>query len=209
MMPSSRGLLIVLVGSCIGGCGEMTKSKVRIPPTLPAHSARRVELPGARVVHHVQATTDANDKDYLTPDDRNDDGEVVGYGRKADSTERHAVVNVVRSYFHAASADDGATICDLLIPRQAAKMANEFGRGSPSYMSGDSCAEVIVKFYRHDHVRLSKEAAGFTVTDVRVDGDTAYALLAFATIAERRYLSFERQRGVWKMSRGIIDAIYP
>jgi hypothetical protein len=202
---------LVVFGGFLLGCGEAHERRGGMSPVLAGQRApRETSSKSGSIAPTVGGRiADAYDDDPLAPNEGGDDNQVVNYGHRADAKDRLAIRGIVTRYFRAASADDGVATCELFVRAQATKIVSEFGQNNPSYMRGHSCSEVIAKFYRHDHRMLSNEASGFRVTDVRVSARSAYALLAFTTTPERRYLSFEREHGVWRMANGIIDTIYP
>jgi hypothetical protein len=191
------GLVSVSVGAC-GGPNKGTGSTSH----ASSNAATGAGVPtgtssGAK--GHGEPANDADDGDFLTPEDRNDDHEVVEYGHAAGAADKQVVTAFARRYVKAAAAEDGATACSMIIPSLVKLIPKSYGRpADSSYMIGNTCAEVMSKLFKHLHRELATEAAGLRVTGVRVRGNRAYALMAFTTTPEPRYLVVERVGGVWK-----------
>jgi hypothetical protein len=185
----------------IGGTSSTTAPATTSGPTT---STAGIPSPG-------RPGTDADDGDILTKIDSNDDGEIVEYGRPATPAEKLAITTFVKHYFKAAAAGDGAALCSLTISNFAEKIPKYFSKPSTKepYLYGKTCTEVMSRLFKHRHQLLAKEAAGFEVTGVRVNGNNGFALLAFTTMPERRYISVAREGQAWKLSEELIDGPYP
>lgn len=141
--------------------------------------------------------------------EQHDDEEIEIYGKAASPAEWQSAAAFARSYFTAAAAEDGAAACALLVPSLAQGIAGNYEHPSdPSYLHGKTCPEVMTKLFKHRHKLMAKEAAGLEVTDVRVTSRTAFILLAFRGIRERRYMGVERFGRDWKLE-ALMDSQYP
>lgn len=126
--------------------------------------------------------------------EENDDEEVEHYVHRANAYEWHEAKAFVKAYYAAALKEDGAAGCALLVPSLAEKLPNAYA-SSPtlSYLQGKTCPEVMTKLFTHRHKLIEAEARGVEVTDVRsADVKTAFILLAFKGIRERRFMGVER-----------------
>ena len=112
---------------------------------------------------------------YRFPDA--DDKAVFGYGHRAGSSDRRAIASVVKRYYAAAAASDGAEACSLLLSSFARSAVEAYGRsGGPSYLRGaKSCTALASMLFRHFHAELAEAIA---VADVRVEGRDAQVVLS-------------------------------
>jgi hypothetical protein len=209
-MKSPLALLaIVLLSVDLGACGGAGKG-TRSTPTAPSVAAT-----GNTPAKQPFSTTSAGGPKDLSDGDNdardNDDVGLVQYGNAASPTDKLAVTAFVERYFQAAAAADGATLCSLMVSGLAAALAKELSKLSrPSYMRGKTCAQIMSKLYRYRHPQFATEAARFELAGVRVNGNKAYALLAFMGITERRFIPLEREGGTWKMKPiELADSEYP
>jgi hypothetical protein len=191
--PLLASLFIALLSIAVIACGGGDKSS--------SSSATTAIVPG---------TKDAYDGDFLTQVDKDDDGEVVEYGNAANPADKLAIASFVRQFYKAADASDGTALCSLVVPSLAKQIPKEFGKASdPPYLQGKTCAEIMTRLYRYNHRQINTEATGFKLTGARVKGDSGYALLAFTTMREPRFIFVERKGGTWKMADELIDSHYP
>ena len=127
-----------------------------------------------------------------------DDSGVVSFGRLAGATDSQAVKALVKRYYAAGAAHDGAKACAMLVPSLAHAVPEDYGQGSGStYFGGaKTCDAVMSRLFERTHNRFS---AAFAVTDVRVKGDDAYALLG-SKRAPASYVIVKRTGGGWKLN---------
>jgi hypothetical protein len=200
-------LLSVSVIAC-GGASKGTGSTSRDSSNAAATGGTPATTPSSTATTEASAA-DAVDGDFVTPQDRNDDGEVLEYGHPAGPADKQTVTAIVKRYLAAAAAEDGATACSLIISNLAKLIPKNYGRPQDSsYMLGKTCAMVMSKLFKHFHQELVTQAAGLEVTSVRVRGNNADALLAFRTMPELWYMTAEREGVVWKINE-LIDAKFP
>jgi hypothetical protein len=220
--------LLVSVAIAVTACGDTTSSST----STSASNAGRASA-AARTTSTGQAPTALSNKTVTAPleapqrpgihdtydeDDtasrkveERDDEEIEIYGRPATAAEYRSAAGFAKSYFAAAAAEDGATACTLLVPPLAKAIAGDYEKPSdPSYLRGKTCAQVMTKLFKHRHKLMAAEAAGLEVTDVRVSRTTktAFVLLAFKGIRERRFMGVERFGKAWKLE-ALMDSQYP
>lgn len=177
--------------------------------TTPSGTTSSGTSAGANAKTSEGPANDASDGDFLDAQDKGDDVEITQYGHRAGAKDEQAVKGFTTRYFAAAGAANGGALCALLPPASARSIATEFGKAGETYLRGKTCAEVMSKLLQHNHRQLAIEASKFKVTSVRVNGNNAFALLAFTTMPERRYISVQREGPTWKMSSEYIDGPYP
>jgi hypothetical protein len=157
----------------------------------------------------IDDTYDEDDK-AVRRVEQHDDAEIEIYGKPASPAEWQATEAFARAYFSAAAAEDGARACPMLASWLGPSLGGSYEGGkNPSYLHGKTCPEVMTKLFIHRHRLLVKEAKGLEVTDVRVTGHTAFILLAFKGIRERRFMGLEREgTNSWKLE-ALTDSQYP
>jgi hypothetical protein len=130
--------------------------------------------------------------------DADDDG-VLLFGQAAGAADTRAVTALVKRYYAAAAASDGATGCSLLYSTIAGTVVENYGQPpGPPALRGGSCAVVMSKLFKQHRRQLAAEVATMQVTGVRVKGDQGLALLNFGSPPERHML-VRRERGAWKI----------
>jgi len=142
--------------------------------------------------------------------EQHDDVEIEIYGKPATPAEWQATEAFARGYFAAAVAEDGARACPMLASWLGPTLGGSYeGPKDPTYLHGKTCPEIMTKLFKHRHRLMAKEAKGLEVTDVRVTGHTAFILLAFKGIRERRFMGLEREgANGWKLE-ALMDSQYP
>jgi hypothetical protein len=139
-------------------------------------------------------------------EDNDDDRTIYVYGHAASAADRQAVTAVVKRYYVAAAADDGATACSLIVSTLARAIPEDYGQASgPSYLrGGETCQAIMLKMFIHFHSQL---AGTIEVTGVRVKRNHAFALLRSSTFPFV-YTELEHEGGVWKVQR-LLGAVLP
>lgn len=139
---------------------------------------------------------DANPSaDYYDSDDR----PTRSYGHSVGPAERHAIATLVRRYYAAAAAGDGATACGLTYYLLAESIPEDYGRPpGPLYLRGAStCAAVLSLVFKHFRAQLATPPA---VTDVRVSDRRAAALLGWTSLPAGS-IELRREGRVWKIDQ--------
>jgi hypothetical protein len=140
-------------------------------------------------------------EDRMNPENGNyhdkDDGDIVNYGHAADTSEEQAVTTLVKRYYAAALAGDGAKACGMIAPAFAKAIPEDYGQApGPSYLRGaKTCPAVMALVLKHARGRLT---SSFEVTGVRVNGNRAIALLGF-TAMRASSIDLARESGAWKI----------
>ncbi len=134
---------------------------------------------------------------YRFPD--RDDRQAFAYGHAPGAATLRAVGTVVRRYFAAASAANGAAACVLLEPGLARTVPEDnAGPRDPAYVRGaKSCPEVLARLFAHYHEEL---AAPVTVYAVRVLGAEAHAIVASRTLPAGSVFLIHRGHA-WQLER--------
>lgn len=176
-------LLVASFAACESGKNVAGTAKSRSVATTTTGSASASNPRESRALHGPHGL-------------RSDDAEIGNYGQAPSATDRRAIVALTTRYLRAARAADGRRACSLIYSLFAEAIPEDYGRGAgPAYSRGDTCPVVMTKIFRRDRAQLSGR---FVVTDVRVRGQQARALVGSAT-APAGYLQLRRERHVWKV----------
>ena len=126
-----------------------------------------------------------------------DDGEVSDSGQRASAGVERAITTLVRRYYAAAAAEDGARACSLMYYIIAESIPEKYARApGPLYLKGvDSCPALMTRVFRRLHAQLQ---AAPTVTAVRVSGERADVLLGWKTLPAG-FIKVRREGRVWKL----------
>jgi hypothetical protein len=149
--------------------------------------------------------------DYKTkPDDNSsyhdaDDSSAVPYRHAASRADRQAITVAVKRYYAAMASTDGALACSHLLRSLAKALPLDYGKLGPAYLRGaKTCSAVVVRVAAQSRGQL---AAPIAVTDVRVEGGHALALVGSKTMPASS-LALERERGVWRIG-GLVGNALP
>jgi hypothetical protein len=202
--------LLVVIAFSLGASACQSTSKGASSESRPYSDTSATTPSRLRPRAGINDSNDGDDSPNIKNyNENNDDIEVEGYGHAANATDRRAVVDVARRFLMAAAADDGLTACSTVIARLVKEVPQRYGRPpNPGYLRGATCAEVMTKLLAHSHHQWALEASDFEVTAVRVTSTTAFALLKFAKLPERRYIAMEREGETWKLN-GLLDSSFP
>lgn len=204
-------LVLGLWAACAGlvACGSAGKA------TTSATSANAFKIPKPKAPLKAPSRPgidDTYDEDETAARtvENHDDKEIEIYGKPATPAEWQATEAFARGYFAAAAAEDGARACPMLAPWLGPTLGGSYEKPSdPSYLHGKTCAEVMTKLFTHRHGLVVKEARGVEVTDVRVTQQTAFVLLAFKGVRERRYMGLQRMGANKWTLEALTDSPYP
>jgi hypothetical protein len=204
MRPLLVLLASVLLALAANACGSTTKVVGSTPSSSGSGSTR--EAPTS-VPSHSEPPGSYLKWDGDKPDDGsgqrgNDDPPFLkSYGAPARATDRRAVSALVKRYYVAAAAENGATACSLLTSALANSVAA--GVGQPTPGAGSNCASSMSLLLKQQHqVLAAREPATMVVIGVYVKGDLGLALLGFRRTPESTII-VEREAHVWK-----IDALF-
>jgi hypothetical protein len=215
-MLRMRPLLMLLAGAPLGlgaaACGSATHGGTGTAPQTQAAVGSAVRSPSA-VATSGRGASDGDDADDASGNngsgEKEDDSTVTDYGQPADAALTRTITAIAKRYFAAAAAADGAATCPLIVLDLVAAIPGNFGKApNPSYMRGNTCAEVCSKLFKHMHRQLAAEAGGLEIAGVRATHPTVYVLMAFKNSPYRRYIALEREDGTWKFE-AMLDSEYP
>lgn len=192
-------LLCVSVMAC-DNASKGTSSTYHIPSNATATNGDRattapnVATPGG----YLKSDSD-NDKDDGNPHDTAEhaDNLVAAYGKRASRADKRTVTTLIKHYYTAAVADDGAKACSLLDSTLATGLGE--GQGQSGQSGGETCATAVSLAFKQQHEQLvADDIATMIVIAVHVKGDVGMATLGFRAVPVGEIL-VKRERGTWKM----------
>jgi hypothetical protein len=209
---------LLSLGACAcGGTGGATSSRAAASALADASGATaHFRGDGDDDDEAGQRTGNPNDHDadfdYDTGtasqsyEDRDDRG-VFAFGQPASAADERAIAALVKRYFKAAAAVNGARACTMIVARRVKYIGGEDynnPEGEPYLRGAKNCVSVMSRAFEHFHVEVS---APFAVTGVRVKGSEALALMGSRT-QPASSISLEREGSVWKVE-GLLSQPLP
>ncbi|MGC2374853.1 MAG: hypothetical protein WA484_13355 [Solirubrobacteraceae bacterium] len=161
-----------------------------------SHNASSSSSTGASKIVESNFSTHHNDRDN-DGDHNDDDAGILLYGHAAGPADRRISVALVKRYYAAATGEDGAAACPLLVPFIAESVVETDGH-SPG-LRGKTCAAVMSKLFKLHHRLLAEKNATLKVIGVRVEGNKALVILEFPFIPEAREITERRVGSTWKL----------
>lgn len=202
------GLLCVGVTAC-GGSGKSASTSAgasavsstgttTVDTTSPAAApatpaANRNPTPSRRQLEKY----DRDEDDYMNvPDDHN--SAPPGYV-PANAADKQAIMALVKRYYAAALAGDGARGCSMIDPGLVKAIPLDYGKLGAPYLrrAKGTCPAVMSLMYRHEHRLLAREVPQLKAR-VSVDGNQAVAILRFGL--HERGIAEVREGGAWKIA---------
>lgn len=198
------GLAMVMIALGSIGCGGSSAGTHPAGASSGLGGSRSVAaVPGSRpnaatTSQTTRATPDTDNEGDLTGRDP-DDATLFDYGQRASVAEAGAAEAVLKRYYAAAAADDGARVCSLLYSPVAETVVEDYGEPpGPVATRGDTCAEVMTKVYHGQRRLMADHGRALRVTQLRIRGNQGIALLHVGRGPER-YIYVRREFGVWKV----------
>jgi hypothetical protein len=190
LAPAAAVLLSVGVGACGGAGGGAAGSSGSAPHAVTAAAVAKLPLP-------ERQPDSEYDSDSYQGEPDNDNNHV--FGHPAAAAEVSEITALVKRYYAAAAASDGAAGCSLLYSTFAEGVAEDYGQlAGLSQAQGATCAEVMSKLFERRHRQLSADNATLKVVAVRVLGKRGSVMLDFGG-THGRYLEVHGELGRWKV----------
>lgn len=141
---------------------------------------------------------------YKFPDA--DDRANFDFGHEPSAREAHTISAIVKRYYIAGSAGNGAAACALLLPNFARTVPESYGgQAGPPYLRGaKTCAAVVSKLFAYLHEELSE---AITIVGVRVEGRETQVLLASRKM-RASHIFLLREGGSWRIE-GLVGQPLP
>jgi hypothetical protein len=206
-------LAVVLLGSSVAACGGTTKSTVSASQT--GSSAAATDSTSSTTASNTTSTPDYKkvdadkDNDVGAAEDDKSNNSVLDFAQPASASEKQAITTLVKRYYAAALAGDGAKACTLLYSTLAEAVPEDYGQSPPGqpYMRGTTCPAVVTLLFKHFHSQLAAEVPVLKVSRVRLDEHHGLAVLSFAKLPERQ-ISVAREGHIWKIE-ALLDSELP
>jgi hypothetical protein len=208
----AASLLSVGAGACgatSDGAGSHSNAPADAVPanTAPAAATSATEPSGS----YLSSDGDSDNDDRADPSqsfEKTDTLATSTFGREMSATERPAVVALIKRYYAAAAADDGALACPLLDPTLATglgeRQSQGQGQGHAAQSHGGGCAAAVSALFNQQHTQLmADEVATMSVIDVHVQGNEGIVTVAFRNALSGR-IPIRRQGRAWKLG-GLFD----
>lgn len=202
-MKSWRVLLtMALLSVGAGSCGSAT-DKVSAPPAAATTAAAS----GSAPTDFAKADAD-KDNDFSAYDDKHH-RELVDFGHAASAAERHTITTLIKRYYTAAAAGDGAAACSMLYRSFARAVPEDYGTSppGPSYIQAKTCSGALTKLFAHFHGQIAAEFPILKVTHVRLRERNGLVLLSFQKLPERQ-ISVIREGHTWRLD-ALLDSELP
>ncbi len=186
---------LLAVYACSCGSSSKTASSTNAASTGTAKAAK---MPPAPVETAVDEDKD-NDVGSVGEDKEN--LRIPSFGHPASASEKQAITALIKRYYAAALAENGAEACSLILSTLAEAIPEDYsGEPGVSYMQGaKTCSEAMTLLYKHNHPQLALEVPKLSVALVRLEGHHGLAKLKFGNLPERE-TSFAREGNLWKMT---------
>lgn len=208
-------ITIIVLGVILNACGT-TEKTVKRPRSIALAGAADMksntpykgdeddddEESSTRSADNVTIDNDA-DADNDRIDNRgkgyldHDDAVIADFGRPANAAEHSEVEALVKRFYAAALANDGAAGCAAIDSAFKASIPTDYGipEGIP-YAKGNTCPTVARKIFEHFHSEMLKYR--FDTTRVRVKGTRGFVLLG-SKDHPASYLPLHREHNQWKL----------
>jgi hypothetical protein len=194
--------LLSLGPSACGGAGKATSSSSQSASTAATATSTPTTTPATTpattpTTPATTPTTTPTTRDRDGDGDNNNDD--YGYGHAVSAAETQAIAELVKHYYAAAAARDGAKGCSLLYSLLAEEIPELYGEPpGPPELRGSTCAAVMSKLFAHHHQELVTDAATVKLMDVRVKRLRGLAIMSFKGMPQRD-IAVHLEHGVWKI----------
>jgi hypothetical protein len=209
LFATFASILLILALTACGSASKDTASNLQrsVKATTTVSSPTTTTAVPAGGYLKEDGDPDSDDKPNSNKRSLNDDASLLdAYGKKAGSTERQAVTRVVKSYYAAATGDNGAKACALLSASLIAGLAE--GASESAGSVHNECAATVSSLFKQQHRLLASEgAATVVVTAVHIKGDVGLVLLGFRSGPESEIL-IQRDGHTWKVN-ALFDSELP
>lgn len=211
MKPLLALLAVVLLGvgaSACGSSGKGTGSTSQTPSTVAATTAATTTASTTPPPDFRKADRD-RDNDIGAPDDDKNNNSVLNFGHAASASDEQAISSLVKRYYAAGLAEDGAKACSMIYSTLAEAVPEDYGQSPPGpvYMRGTTCPTVLALMFKHFHHQLSVQVPLLKVSRVRLNEHHGLAVLKFGKMPERQ-IPVAREGHVWKIE-ALLDSELP
>lgn len=217
MRPLLVLLTIMVLDVNLIACGDAGKrmgaaSQASTNPPVTGGAAARAVSRATPTGRYLKGD---DDSDAANPSESDsDDYRIRSFGHATSAANRRAIAALVKRYYTAAAAGDGARACSLIYSGLAkssnlGEMVEAVYPPAPSVppLRGESCARIMSLLFTEHRQALAADVATVEVTRVGVDGNRGLALLGFRTTPERQ-IAVLREHHTWKID-SLLDEELP
>ncbi len=185
--------------SACGGAATGGHTAAHLSTSAPAKDPT-IATSGESPLAHTTADGD-RDNDVGAADDDTRNTSTLDFGHAADASEQRTITALVKRYYAAALAQDGAAGCSMIYSTLAEAIPEDYSQtpGVPYMRGAKTCAAAMTLFFKHYHPLLMLEVPKLDVRRVRLEEHHGLALLSFGALPERA-ISVKREGRTWKMS---------
>lgn len=197
------------IGLSACGAGKSASSASPVPDAKTGSTTASAASGTAPAPAYIKADGD-KDNDIGAPFDDTNNDLALNYGHPADAADKQAVTALLKRYYAAALAGDGAKTCAMLYVTFAEAIPEDYGPGSagaPYLKQGKTCPAVMGLLFKHFHSQLAAELPLLKVSRVRLVQHHGFAILSFGTMPERE-ITVRREKRTWKVE-ALLDGELP
>lgn len=207
--PLTGMLVAVLTAVCVVACGSSTgrsSSSTAVPGRHTSSSAAAAEIAPAPVLSKIDGD---EDNDIGAPSDDTNNSQALAIGHPASPVERRAITALIKRYYAAALAGNGAAACSMLFSTLEESVPEDYGVSPPGqpYMKGKTCPAVLDGVFRHFHPQLAAELPSLKVARMGVNGRHAMVILTFGKMPMRE-IPTSREGRIWRIG-ALLDTEVP
>jgi hypothetical protein len=195
---------IALLGIGATACGSTSAGTTHAPSNSQATTYSTASVPAL--------PPDRDDNDGDNPENTqtdSDDGSVLDFGHPADASDARQITALVKRYYAAAAAEEGARACSMLYSTFAEAVPEDYGKSppGPSFARGTTCPAVMTAMFKHFHSHLVARLPKLQVYRVGVNERQGEVVLRFGSLPERE-IHVDREGHTWKVV-ALIDSALP
>lgn len=200
-------VVLGLLGVSIAAAGASKDTNSNASTAAAPQEAPVSTIPTKVPPEPAKTKADADkDNDIGAPSDDTNNNPSLNFGHAADAADARTIATLVKRYYAAAHAEDGAKACKMLYSTLEEAVPEDYGESPPGqpYMRGTTCAAVLTLLFKHDHPQLALELPKLEVARVRLVEHHGIAILHFGTLPERQ-IPVAREGHIWKI-QALLDS---
>lgn len=210
MRPLFGLLAAGVLGISVCACGSADKS------ASPAQSIAHVSTTSGVTAtsEHAESSTNAQAEgtSLSSSSQLGDDRagrRILSFGHAADASNAQVITALVRRYYRAEAAENGAAACSMLYSTYEESVPEDYGTSppGPAYARGTTCPAVMTLVFKHFHGQIAARLPKLKVSRVRLSGHQGVVVLSFGSMPERE-IHVDREGRTWKVV-ALMDAELP
>ena len=143
---------------CVTGCGGASPTS-GITSSSATQSAPSATSPSTVPAAPLETRIDHDhDNDVGAPEDDASNSAALSPGQEASKSDKHMLKALLKRYYEAAAAENGAAACAMLYRPLANSVVQDYGKPpGPVYMRGSTCASAMKLLFKHFHPQIVLE----------------------------------------------------